>query len=400
MFKRTTAINKILAMKARKKVIQGGSSASKTFGILSILIDKACKAEGLEISVVSESIPHLKKGALKDFIKIMKMTGRWIESHYNATDRKYTFSNDSYIEFFSPEAVLGARRHILYVNEANNITYQDYHQLATRTEKDIYIDFNPASEFWVHTEVLKEENSELLVLDYRDNEALPSNVVEEFLIARKKADEEKKSGLPITSYWQNYCRVYIDGKIGNIQGLIFSNWNQVDDLPKDKEGNITAEFIGYGLDFGFTNDPTALIEVYKQSGELWINELIYESRLINSEIIAKMNNMPVFTYKEIIADSAEPKTIEEIRRAGFYITGAIKGQDSVRASISKLQQFKINVTKRSTNIIRELRSYKWRIDKDGKALNEPVDYDNHAIDALRYVALNKINNNIGVYNFG
>ena len=394
MFKRTTAINKILAMKARKKVIQGGSSAGKTFGILPILIDKAIKTEGLEISVVSESIPHLKKGALKDFIKIMKMTGRWIESHYNATDRKYTFTNDSYIEFFSPESVLGARRHILYINEANNISYEDYHQLSTRTEKDIYIDYNPASEFWAHTEVLKEDNSELLVLDYRDNEALPSNVIEEFLIARKKAQEEKDSGLPITSYWQNYCRVYIDGQVGNIQGVIFSNWNQVDEIPVD------AEFLGYGLDFGFTNDPTALIEVYKQSGELWINELIYEPRLINSDIIAKMNKLGVATHREIIGDSAEPKTIEELRRAGFYITGALKGQDSIRASIDRLQQFKMNVTKRSTNVIRELRSYKWRIDKDNKPLNEPVDYDNHAIDALRYVALNKINNNIGVYNFG
>lgn len=394
MFKRTTAINKILAMKARKKVIQGGSSAGKTFGILPILIDKAIKTDGLEISVVSESIPHLKKGALKDFIKIMKMTGRWIESHYNATDRKYTFANDSYIEFFSPESVLGARRHILYVNEANNVSYSDYHQLSSRTEQDIYIDYNPAAEFWAHTEVLKEANSELLVLDYRDNEALPSNVVEEFQIARQKAKEEKEAGLPITSYWQNYCRVYIDGQVGNIQGVIFSNWNQVDEIPKE------AEFLGYGLDFGFTNDPTALIEVYKQSGELWVNELIYQNRLINSDIIAKMRTLGVHPHREIVADSAEPKTIEEIRRSQFYVTGALKGEDSIRVSIHKLQEFKINVTKRSTNIIRELRSYKWRIDKDGKSLNEPVDYDNHAIDALRYVALNKIISNLNVYNFG
>lgn len=382
-FVRTTSINKILALKSRKKVIQGGSSAGKTFGILPILIDKAAKTPNLEISVVSESIPHLKKGALKDFLKIMKLTGRFFESRYNATDRKYTFANGSYIEFFSPESVLGARRHILYVNEANNVTYEDYHQLAVRTEHDIYIDFNPANEFWAHTEVLKEPDSEGIILTYLDNEGRPKNVDIEFEIARNKAAKEKEMG--VDGYWSNWCRVYIDGLIGSLQGVVFNNWHQIDSIPED------CEFVAYSLDFGFTNDPTAMCAVYRKDNNLYINELIYETRLTNADIISRMDSLGVSRYNSIIADSAEPKSIEDIRRAGFNIEAAKKGQDSIKNSIDTLQQFTMYVTKESTNLIKELRNYRWQTDRSGKATNEPVDYFNHAIDGVRYVALNKIN---------
>jgi len=382
-FVRTTAINKILSLKPRKKVIQGGSSAGKTFGIIPILIDKATKTPSLEISVVSESVPHLKKGALKDFIKIMKLTNRWVESHYNATDRKYTFGNGSYIEFFSPESVLGARRHILYVNEANNVTYEDYHQLAVRTEKDIFIDFNPANEFWAHTEVLKEPDSEGIILTYLDNEGRPSNVDMEFDIARSKANKEKESG--VDGYWSNWCRVYIDGQMGSLQGVVFNNWNQVDDIPQD------AEFVAMGLDFGFTNDETALVEVYRKHNKLFVNELIYEKRLTGYDIAERMLILGFPKHRVIVADSARPETIEDISRYGFNIEGAKKGADSVINSIDTLQQYEIYVTKSSTNLIKELRQYRWLTDRSGKALNEPVDFMNHAIDALRYVAQNKIN---------
>lgn len=389
MFTRTKAIDKILALKKRKKVIQGGSSAGKTYAILAILIDKAARTPNLEISVISESIPHLKRGALKDFIKIMKNTNRWVQSRYNATDRIYRFANGSYIEFFSPEAVLGARRNILYINEANNILYENYYQLAIRTSGEIYLDYNPANEFWAHTEVLRDLDAELIVLNYLDNNALPENVIQDFNNARLKAKKEQDEG--IDGYWSNWCKVYIDGEIGSLQGTIFNNWSQIDEVPDQ------AQLIAYGLDFGFTLDPSAFLAVYRFNDEIIVDELVYENSLTNQDLADRFKKLEINGL--IIADSAEPKSIEEIRRYNFSIQPAQKGADSVRASISILQQYKIRVTERSINLIRELRSYRWLTDKSGASLNEPMDFNNHLIDALRYVALNKLTNNSNSYNF-
>lgn len=379
-------------MKARKKVIQGGSSASKTYGILAVLIDKATKNPNLEISVISESVPHLKKGAVKDFKKIMKWTGRWNENHWHDTDRKYTFSNQAYIEFFSPEAVLGSRRNILYVNEANNISYENYHQLAVRTSGEIFIDFNPSDEFWAHTEVLTESDSELLILTYRDNEALPPNVVGDFLQAQQKAAKEKAEGLPETSYWQNWCNVYIDGKIGNLQGTIFQ-FELCDKIP---EG---SQRIAYGIDFGFTHDPATLVDVHKFNGHLYLDELIYQTGLTNSDLIAKMNELGISKQYDIICDSAEPKSIEDLKRGGYPAKPANKGVDSVKHSIDTLQQFKLFITKRSLNFIKEGRMYRWETGKDGKSTGKPIDAYNHCWDPVRYVALNKINKGSGKFDY-
>lgn len=383
MFQRTTAVDKILALTKRKKVIQGGSSAGKTFAILAILIDKACRQPGLEISVVSESIPHLKKGALKDFIKIMKATGRWFENRYNATDRVYRFANSSYIEFFSPEAILGARRNILYINEAINISYSDYHQLLVRTSDEVYIDFNPAGEFWAHNELLPEHDTDFLILKYTDNEALPANVVNDFLNAQKKASQEQLQG--INGYWSNWCKVYIEGEIGSLQGVVFQ-FELVDELPQG------SQRIAYGLDWGFSNDPTALIDVHRFNKAVYLDQLIYQTGMTNADIISRMNEISVSKEYDIIADSAEPKSIEDLKRGGYYNTyPAKKGEDSIRNSIDTLQQFKIYITKRSLELIKEFRMYRWQTDKDGKSTGKPIDAFNHGIDGVRYVALNKIN---------
>lgn len=379
----TTAIQKILALKAKKKIIAGGSSAGKTWAILPILIDKAARTPNLEISVVSESIPHLKKGSLKDFIKIMKMTGRWFEERYNATDRKYTFANGSYIEFFSPEAILGARRNILYINEAINIQYVDYHQLAIRTSGEIYLDFNPSDTFWAHTEVLNEPDAEMLTLTYLDNEARPENVDYEFGIARSKAEEEKALGLPPTSYWQNWCTVYIDGGVGSLQGTVFQ-FNTCNAIP---EG---AKFLAYGLDFGFSNDPAAVVGVWLFNKSIYLKEILYQTGLTNSDLSARLKTL-INQRSEIIADSAEPKSIEDMRRFGYTnIYPASKGVDSVRSSIDIIQRYPIYVTNDSTNLIKEFRMYRWMIDKSGKAMDKPIDAFNHLIDGLRYVALIKL----------
>jgi phage terminase large subunit len=380
MFIRTTAINKLKLMTARKKIVQGGTSAGKTFGILPILIDKAAKQPMTEISVVSESIPHLRRGAIKDFKKIMAFTGRWRAEGWNSTLLTYRFTNGSYIEFFSAEQeekLRGARRQVLYINECNNISFEAYHQLAIRTSEDIWLDFNPTAEFWAHTEVARDADSELIILTYKDNEALPETIITEIEAARDKAKD--------SAYWENWVRVYVEGQIGSLQGAIFSTFEQV----KQEEIN-DAQLIALGLDWGFTNDPTALVAVYRKDGKVLLHELIYEAGLTNQDIGERMRSLGVNKSHEIIADSAEPKSIEELRRMGFRVTAAVKGADSVRQGIDILQRHDLAVTETSLNLIKELRNYKWATDKAGKTLNEPIDAWNHGVDSCRYVALMKL----------
>lgn len=368
MFKYTTAIKKIRALTKRKKVIQGGTSAGKTFGILPILIDKAARTPMLEISVVSESIPHLRRGAMKDFLKIMKLTNRYVDAHWNRSLLTYTFANGSYIEFFSADMddkLRGARRNILYVNEANNVTFEAYLQLSIRTNKEIYIDFNPTQEFWAHTEVVPQEDADFLILNYKDNEALDENIVKEIESAKEKAKT--------SSYWENWWKVYGLGQIGSLQGAVFNNWKQIDKIPEE------AKLIGIGLDFGYTNDPTAIVEVYNWNGQRIINELCYRSGMLNTDIAKILpSNVPIY------ADSSEPKSIEEIRRFGKTIRGVTKGKDSINYGIQVMQSQEYLVTSNSTNLIKELRGYIWDTDKSGTKLNKPIDYNNHGLDALRY----------------
>lgn len=387
MFIRTTAINKILALKKFIKGIQGGTSAGKTYGILPILIDIAAKEQN-DISVVAESIPHLKRGAIKDFKKIMQSTNRWFESRWNATDFKYNFANGSTIEFFSADTdakLRGARRDYLYMNECNNMSFHSYTELASRTKKGVYLDWNPTNEFWFHEELMNDNDVDYLVINYTHNEACPESALNFILKAKEKAKT--------SAYWENWYKVYGLGEIGSLQGSIFE-FTQCDEIPKQ------AEFISYGLDWGFTNDPTALVEVYRFNSELYVNELIYQTGLTNSDILAKMASIGVDKQHYMIADSAEPKSVEDIYRGGYtMIKPASKGKDSIKNSIDTLLQFKINVTKSSTNLIKELRGYCWLKDKEGKTLNQPIDVNNHAIDALRYVALNRINKSSGKFDY-
>ena len=383
-FIRTTAINKIRKLKKRIKIIQGGTSAGKTYGILPILIDKATKQK-LEISVVSESIPHLRRGALKDFIKIMQETNRWITPNFNKSLLKYTFTNGSYIEFFSveqPDKLRGARRNILYVNEANNIPFEAYNQLAIRTSNEVYLDYNPTHEFYAHTELIPDKDSDFIILTYKDNEGLPESIVKEIEKAKEKAKTSK--------YWLNWWNVYGLGKVGSLEGVVFSNWESISHVPDN------AKLLGYGMDFGYTNDPTTLIACYKLDNKIIFDEVIYRTGLLNSDIKDLFNNYNV-GKNVVYADSAEPKSIAELRRYGFYVLATSKGRDSINYGINILQQYNFKVTKRSTNLIKELRSYTWDKDKTGVTLNKPVDAFNHGIDAIRYFAMMKLNNNIGKY---
>lgn len=362
-------------MTARKKVIQGGTSAGKTFAVLAVLIDTALKIPNLEISVVSESVPHLRRGALKDFLKILQTTGRYKEAEWNKTLLTYRFYNGSYIEFFSAESedkLRGARRNILYINEANNIDFESYNQLAIRTSGEIFIDFNPTSEFWAHTEVLKDIDSELIIVTYKDNDGLPQTIVEEL--------ESKRERAKTSDYWLNWCKVYLDGQVGNLEGVIFNNWKTIDSIPTE------ARLLGVGLDFGYTNDPTAAVAFYKYNDQLILEELIYESGLLNSDIANKLKYLNTWVY----CDSAEPKSIAELKRYGLQSKGAVKGKDSVVFGIQLLQQKDLLVTKSSTNLIKELRGFVWEKDKTGKTLNKPIGYNDHAIAAMRYFAVENL----------
>ena len=383
MFKRTTATNKVLSLKRRIKIIQGGTSASKTYSILAVLINKAIIQPNLEISVVAESIPHLRRGALKDFIKILKWTNRFDETQFNKSLLIYQFKNGSTFEFFSADdssKLRGARRDVLYINECNNVTFESYNELAIRTKKEVYLDFNPANEFWVHKELKDEPDSDFLILTYKDNEALDKSIVDQIEKNRLKAET--------SAYWANWWRVYGLGEIGMLEGVIFSNWKQIDTLPKD------AKLIGIGLDFGYTNDPTAIIEIYNYNGQRILNELKYQTGMLNSDIAKELpKHVPVY------ADSSEPKSIDEIRRYGITIKGVTKGKDSINYGIDIMQGQEYLVTSNSVNLIKELRAYCWDTDKQGTRLNKPIDTNNHAIDALRYHEMETLglNANYGKY---
>jgi phage terminase large subunit len=368
MFKKTTAIKKILNLKKRIKIIQGGTSAGKTFGIIPVLIDKAARHEGLEISIVAETIPHLRRGALKDFLKIMKWTGRFFEDRFNKSLLRYEFANGSVIEFFSADdssKLRGARRDILYINECNNVTFDSYNELAIRTRKEVYLDFNPANEFWVHTELKDEPDSDFLILTYKDNEALDQSIIDQI--------EKNKEKAKTSTYWANWWKVYGEGQLGMLEGVVFSNWKQIDTIPSE------AKLLGIGLDFGYTNDPTAIIEIYNYNGQRIVNELVYQTGLLNSEIAKLLpKHVPVY------ADSSEPKSIDEIKRFGVTIKGVTKGKDSINYGIDVIQRNEYLITANSGNLIKELRSYVWDTDKQGKRLNKPIDFNNHAIDAFRY----------------
>lgn len=387
----TTAIDKLLKQQRKLKrtnVIPGGTSAGKTFGILPVLIELCTKNKGFEISVVSESVPHLRKGALKDFLKIMKSTGRYIDAHYNRTLLTYIFGTGSYIEFFSADQddkVRGPRRTHLYVNEANNINWETFYQLSIRTSNQIWIDFNPTNTFWAHSELNNDIDADWLTLTYKDNEGLPESIVKEIEKAKSKAF--KNPNLPndllfqesniLSAYWANWWRVYGMGKVGTLEGVIFSNWSIIDEIPPD------ARLDSYGLDFGYTNDPTATIAAYNHNGNEILDEVIYETGMLNSAIAERIKD---YGLKRVLgfADSAEPKSISELNSLGLNVKAVEKGKDSITYGIGLMQEQHFYVTKRSVNLIKELRNYCWDTDKTGKSLNKPIDAFNHAIDAERY----------------
>jgi phage terminase large subunit len=356
-------------------VNQGGSSSGKTYSILQVLFTKAVQYYNV-ITVVGESIPNLKAGALRDALDIYNSSPilKSLISDYNRTDRIFQFVNGSIMEFKSYETPQGAKsgkRDYLFINEAQGISKEVFNELHIRTKKQTYIDYNPNAEFWVHEDIIGKPDSKLFISDHRHNPFVPQKIRDKIEALRYKDME--------------LFKVYARGLTGKIEGLVFRNFDIVNEVP------LGSELIGIGMDWGFTNDPTTVIKVFRYNSEIYIDELLYQTGLTNADIIVKLNNLGVTRFNSIIADSAEPKSIEDLNRAGFNVEGAKKGADSIINSIDTLKQFKINITRNSTNTIKEFRSYKWATDSSGKTINKPVDFNNHTIDAIRYVALNKIN---------
>lgn len=366
MYYATTATRKIASMRKRIRAIQGGTSASKTISVLLYLIARAQNdKEPTLTSIVSESFPHLKRGAIRDFLLIMQAHHYYKDERWNKSDFVYTFETGSKIEFFSadqPSKVRGPRRERLFINEANNVDYESFDQLEVRTKEFIFLDWNPTNEFWFYTEVQPHRSDvELEILTYKDNEALDPAIV---------ASIEQRKGNK--AWWQ----VYGLGQLGEAEGRIYTGWKLIDDVPFE------AKLHSYGLDFGYTNDPTAIVAIYKYDGGFIVDECAYQYGMSNRMISDVFSNLE---RKMILADSSEPKSIAEIRGYGQLILPVKKGPDSVVHGIQLVQDQKISVTKQSLDTIKEYRNYMWLKDDNGKILNEPDPAcADHSMDAIRY----------------
>jgi phage terminase large subunit len=351
----------------------GGSRSTKTYSILQLLLIKALEStEPLVISIVRKSLPSLRISVMRDFFNILKQLDVYDVELHNKTENTYML-NSTMFEFFSIDDAQkrrGTKRDILFINEANELTWEDFFQLQIRTTTQIFMDFNPSEYFWYNDKLQIRDDVKTIHSTYKDNPFLNQDQINE--IERLQHTDHQ------------YYQIYALGQFAGAMDRIYS-FTPVDDIPVD-----VAKLVALGLDFGFTNDPTSLIEVWKHEDNLYLNELLYDKGMTNQDIAEAMKEYNVDRFIDIIADSAEPKSVEEISRMGFNIKPAQKGPDSIKNGIDILKRHKLHVTKDSINLIKEFNNYKWVTDKDGNKLNKPIDMFNHALDAVRYVALNKL----------
>ena len=376
------------------KINRGGTRSSKTRSIaqLSVLwlftgqISRDREIPQGVWSTVRKYSTTLDATVIRDFEEELEKQELYGAVKHNKTKRTYQYGQRM-VEFFGADdekKLRGAKRNILYCNEANELEFKtQFFQLLIRTEDDIFLDFNPDDEnVWINTELEQKRQHEMkdvevIISTYKDNTFLPHSLIKEIEYLEKTDPE----------FW----KVYGLGEYGKMFGLIFENTNIIDVIPTD------ATFIANGGDFGFTNDPCAMLEVYKQNGELYINQLEYKRGMTNPMIADRLKELKI-DRKEIVFDSAEPKSIQELINQGINVFPAKKGTDSIRTSIDILKRYKLNITANSVDLIRELRTYKWVLDKAANPTQVPIDYNNHLIDSLRYVALNKLLlDNNGVY---
>lgn len=354
------------------KVIQGGMSSSKTFSIMILLIGYAESYPNSLITVAGMTYNHLATGTIRDFKNIMKETDRWDDTSYNKSAKIYTFFNGSQIEFLSTDNMTsrGPRRDVLFVNEANGIDYETFDQLASRTRDFVILDYNPSAKFWAHEELVEKQKdrTSFITLTYNDNEAL-SKQEKENIESRKPKEGEEPS---------NWWIVYGLGQIGSLEGNIYSGWEEAS-TEEIKKGKL----VRYGLDFGFSNDETAMVGIYElEDGKTGILEIIYQKKILGSQYADILSYNNVDPNILIVADSARPEIIAEIKNKGFRIVGADKNQGSVKRGIDRVSQRQIIYN--GKNLKQEYLSYAWRKKRGGEILDEPQDGNDHIMDALRY----------------
>ena len=374
----TNVFHKAYKSSTRITCLQGGTRSSKTYSLCQLFIVKALRETGKVFTICRKTLPALKGTAYRDVLELLKELGLYTEENHNKSELSYTL-NGNLIEFISvdqPQKIRGRKRNYLWLNEANEFTYEDYQQLILRTTDKVYLDYNPSDPYsWIYDKVITRDDCTFIKSTYKANPFLDKDTIAEI--------ERLKDLDP--DYW----RVYGMGEIGSIQTMIFRNFQLVDEV----QGNL----VGYGLDFGFTNSPTALVAVYQSDDNLYIKEMLYEKRLTNTDLANKMKEFRIDRQSEIIGDSAEPKSIEEIYRQGFNIKPAKKGA-GIHLGIDIMRRYKLHITKDSLNAIKEFRGYKWATDKNGDVLNTPVKVNDHLIDATRYLCLNKLSiNHSGKY---
>ena len=358
----------------RVYVNQGGTSSSKTYTILQVLLMIAVQERRVVCTVVGQDLPNIKVGAWRDIKGIITdddvLRKRCV---MNESTHTIVFSNGSLIEFKSyddEQDAKSGKRDYLFINEANGITYEVYWQLAIRTKKKIWIDYNPSERFWVHDKVLGTDGVKLIISDYRQNMFLPADMAERIANIQ---DEDLR-------------QVYTFGLTGKLEGLIIRNYSIVDSMPEPHECKVQ----GFGLDFGFSQDPTALVDCALAHGELWFDCVIYETGLTNPQIAQRIKAHHLSALFPVVADSAEPKSIAEIRSERINVVPASKGNDSIRIGIDIMRRYKWNITRRSRGLIDEVQRYKWKTNRSGDTTNEPIDNWNHAIDAIRYWCLRNL----------
>lgn len=374
-FKETTALHRILELTKDIRLVAGGTSASKTISILTYLIDVAQSAsledsQGLPIGVVSETMPHMRGGAMQDFENIMRAHNYWDDERWNKTLCTYTFESGIKMRFLSadsPSKVHGPRWWILYINEGNNVPYAIADHMMVRTKWLVFVDWNPSVEFWAYTEIMQNPEYagqyDFITLTYKDNEALDPVVI-------RRIESHKNNKM----WWQ----VYGLGQLGEIEGRIYTGWRWIDDIPFE------ARLVKRGLDFGYTNDPTGILAVYEYNGGFIFDEECYEYGMSNKEIATHIKSLEN-PRMLVIADSSEPKSIDELKSYGVNVLGANKGAGSINQGISFIQGEPISATKRSTNLKKEYERYIWLKDKlTDKFINEAPDIDNHLLDPARY----------------
>ena len=370
---KTNIVWKHLSNSDKRIIIeQGGTRSGKTYNILMwIIFDYCAKNKGKVITICRKTYPSLRATAMRDFFEILKSNDLYDESLHNKSSSEFKFKGNT-IEFISldkPTKIRGRKRDLLYINEANEITFEDWQQLIFRTTGRIIIDYNPSDEFhFIYDKIKPRDDVDFFVTTYKNNPFLSEDIISEI--------ERLKDIDP------NYWKVYGLGEVGASQSIIF-RVNDCVDIPE------TATFLSYGMDFGFTNDPTTLVEVWKQGDDLFLKELLFKTGLTNRDIDNHLRLLGV-ERKEIFADSAEPKSIEELYRMGWNIKPATKGQGSINIGIDMMKRYKIHITRDSLNMIKEFKNYKWAEDKNGVVQNTPVDMFNHTIDAVRYALYDKL----------